>query len=169
MHAVVALRCPRCGTSRSNEATACAKCGLATERMATFAAELEATVPDVVRAAWDAARARWDEAAAHDELLRLTTLHGCYAWVAYQYRQVVEAEPDDVIAAQQLARMRKAAEVAMLSTATKRPHERTPYRSSMIVLGLVLFLILLGVVYARWQLGNEAPPPEPAPHAPQVR
>lgn len=176
MGADTSVACPRCGTPR-REAAACAKCGLATERMAAFSSELEATVPDAVRAAWDAALARWDDDLAHDELLRLTSLHGCYAWVAWRYRQAEEgAEDQDGRATRHLARVRRAAEVAMLSTAGARAAGPTPYKSSMVVLGVIVFLIVLGTVYARFvrvkedtRGGARPVTTAPAPPASQVR
>lgn len=136
--------CPKCGAARTT-AAACPTCGLSTERMDVFAAELEAAVPDSARTAWARARERWDDPAAHDELLRLVTLHGCYAWAATRYRQV---GTDDPIAAQQLARVRKAAEAALVTSASTRPERPGPYRSTVYVLGVLVLLLLLGMAYA---------------------
>ena len=86
----------------------------------------------------------------HDELLRLTTLHGCYAWVAGRYRDERARRGNDAMAARQLERIRKAAEVAMLGTAGPRPEEKTPFKSSLLLLGLVGFLIVVGIFYAAY-------------------
>jgi uncharacterized Zn finger protein (UPF0148 family) len=143
--------CPKCGAVRTAAATACPACGLAVERMASFATELEATVPDIARAAWERARASWEEPAAHDELLRLVTLHGCYAWAATRYRQI---GPDDPIAARQLTRVRKAAEAALVTSASPRPAKPGPYRSTLYVLGVLILALLLGMAYASYVRGR---------------
>ncbi|MDB4960966.1 MAG: hypothetical protein JWP01_965 [Myxococcales bacterium] len=123
---------------------------------------LEYTVPDVARTAWDRARAQWDDTAAHDELLRLTNLHGCYAWVAARYREVRgDGDAIDPIAERQLDRVRRAAEVALLASGTPRaaPQKKT-YQSTVLLIGLVMIMIVIGVVYAmyrRAQAATEAP------------
>lgn len=48
--------CPKCGLTRQPEAAACRGCGISTSRMASFAEERDAAVPDDVRAEWDAPR-----------------------------------------------------------------------------------------------------------------
>lgn len=155
--------CPKCGAVRTAAATACPACGLAVERMASFATELEATVPDIARAAWERARASWEDPAAHDELLRLVTLHGCYAWAATRYRQVGS---DDPIAARQLTRVRKAAEAALVTSASPRPAKPGPYRSTLYVLGVLILALLLGMAYASYVRGRGGGHRSPA-RAPQ--
>jgi hypothetical protein len=156
--------------------------------MATFASQLDAAVPDVARAAWDRVKAQWDDPAPHDELLRLTTLHGCYAWTASRYREVrgdagppfreIGAAPDP-IAERQLDRIRRAAEAALLTSGTPRPEQGTKaYRSTKLLLGVVIVLIIIGLLYAMYQgmSGASQPPPtkrpvptSPMPPASQVR
>src|SRR5688572_22855922 len=108
MDAAPAPACPKCGAARS-ELPACPRCGLRTDRMATFAAEREASVPEPVRAAWDQVSAAWDDAALHDALFTLTAEHGAYAWTAARYREARAGKPEGTIDPH-LERMRKAAE-----------------------------------------------------------
>ncbi len=181
MPAIAIASCPKCGTSRG-DTTACPKCGLLADTMATFASNLDATVPDVARAAWDRVTSQWDEPAAHDELLRLTTLHGCYAWVASRYREVRgEAGPpfrenggtSDSIAERQLDRIRRAAEAAMLTSATRRAEKGTrSYQSAKALLGFVVLMILIGLAYAayrRMRATDDPPAPRPRLAPTQVR
>ena len=136
--------------------------------MATFASQLDASVPDVARAAWEHARAHWQESAAHDELLRLTTLHGCYAWVAARYREA-SGETGDPIAEQQLDRTRRAAEAALLTSAgPRRDKGGKPFQSSMLVLVFIFLLLVVGILFAKSRAGDDAPPP-PSPPAGKVR
>jgi len=173
--------CPKCGAPRG-DAAACPKCGLLADKMATFASNLDASVPDVARAAWERVKTQWEEPAAHDELLRLTTLHGCYAWVAARYREVRgEAGPpfresggtSDSIAERQLDRIRRAAEAAMLTSASPRPDQGTKaYQSAKMLLGLVVLMMLIGLAYAgyrRMTAATDRAPPSPRPAPTQVR
>ena len=152
--------------------------------MAAFGSQLDAGVPDVARVAWDRVKERWEDTAAHDELLRLTTLHGCYAWVAARYREVkADAGPPfreagsarDAIAERQLDRIRRAAEVALLTSGSPRPDKGSKaYQSTKLMLGLVIMLIIAGLAYAAYQRMNSSTPEPPAPTqpaapAPQVR
>ncbi len=129
--------------------------------MSGFSSQLDDTVPDVARVAWERVKAHWDDAAAHDELLRLTTLHGCYSWAVSRYREVRgEAGPPfreigdarDPVAERQLDRLRRAAEVALLTTASPRPDKGpSSYASAKLILGIVIMLILVGLAYTTYQ------------------
>lgn len=179
MPATATTSCPKCGTPRA-DAVACAKCGLRADKVASFESQLDAGVPDVARVAWDRVKEQWEDSAAHDELLRLTTLHGCYAWVAARYREVRgDAGPPfretgdmrDAIAERQLDRIRRAAEVALLTSGTPRPDKGSKaYQSTKLMLGVVIVLIIVGLLYAMYQRMNPSAPkrPQPAPPA-QVR
>ena len=143
--------------------------------MAAFGSQLDAGVPDVARAAWERVKAQWEDTASHDELLRLTTLHGCYAWVAARYREVkADAGPPfreagsarDAIAERQLDRIRRAAEVALLTSGSPRPDKGSKaYQSTKLMLGLVIMLIIAGLLYAAYQRMNSGSP-EPTPKRP---
>ncbi len=156
--------------------------------MAAFGSQLDAGVPDVARVAWERVKEQWEDTAAHDELLRLTTLHGCYAWVAARYREVkADAGPPfreagtarDAIAERQLDRIRRAAEVALLTSGSPRSDPGTKaYRSTKLLLGLVIVLIIIGLLYAMYQrMSTSTPQPtlkrpvptRPTAPAPQVR
>jgi hypothetical protein len=133
---------------------------------------LDSTVPDVARVAWDRARAQWDDTAAHDELLRLTTLHGCYAWVAAQDRKVQgESEAGDAVAERQLERVRRAAEAALLASGAPRaaPKNKT-YQSTILLLGLIVIMILIGIIYSMYRRTQAvSEDPSHGPPATQVR
>ena len=136
---------------------ACAGCGLTVARMPAYIAARDAAVPDAMRDAWTRATERWDDAAAHDELLRLVVANNGYAWAAGRYR----TRERDAIAEHQLERLRRAAEVTLLVSATARPDAATkPYRAATSVLAILIVLIVAGLVYAtviRDRGGRSAP------------
>lgn len=156
--------CPKCGAPRRDE-PACPRCGIRAERMEAFARARDAEVPPSVIAAWERVDAAWDEAAAHDALFSLTAQHACYAWTAARYRDARDGQ-GAVRTDPHLARVRRAAEATLLAGATRpRDKERTPYRSAMMVLALLVIMIVVGLMLAMVQRGSDTP----APPAPQVR
>lgn len=99
-----------------------------------------------VRAAWHAVTETWPDSARHDAFFALVVQHQCFAWAAARYRE----RGNDPIAEEQLARLRKAAMATMMAAAaTRQVKERTPYRSTLIVLIVLLVAMVLGLVVAR--------------------
>lgn len=147
--------------------------------MADFAAKRDApkragNVADALQLQWDRTVAAWSEQAHHDELLRLVTQHDAYAWAVARYREAQERSVDDLIAPQQIERLRRAAEVTLLSTATPRPEATTSsYRATRAVLAVLIVSAIALLIYG-WLANRPAPsdpnevPPTPAA-APQVR
>jgi len=137
--------CPKCGTQRAPGAVACATCGLTIAKMAAYVEAADARVPDALREAWTRTTEHWDDPAPHDELLRLTVANHCFAWTAGRYRR----RERDAVAAHQLERLRRAAEVTLMVGATaRREAEVPPYRSATSVLGILIVVIVAGLVYA---------------------
>ena len=177
--AAQALTCPKCNRPRRGEAS-CPGCGLAAIKMEEFARRREASAPDAVKAAWDAlepptpdARERppespWNDAARHDELLRLVHVYDCYAWAAGKYRDVHRLKPDDKMASRQVDRLRKAAEVTMMASATaKADNGPRPYRATVGVLAMLVVALVAMLLYAVLFRGSPSPPsaeqPQPSP------
>jgi hypothetical protein len=153
--------CPKCGSPRRGE-RACPRCGLAAERMEAYASTRDASVPDVLVAAWDRAVEAWDAAERHDVLLRLVAQHDAYAWAAAKYRDAKRAAPAspspfrsypdhavDAIADRQLDRMRRAAEATLFASASAREERgRSPYRATTAILSMFIFAIVAGLIFA---------------------
>lgn len=121
--------------------------------MAVFERDREASVPASVRAAWEGVAASWDDAKAHDALFTLTAQHQAYAWTAARYREARAGKPAGSVEPH-LERMRKAVEATLLVTATHREKRKQPYLSSIIVLGLVGFMIIVGMMLATYMRGR---------------
>lgn len=139
-------RCPKCQTQVGQQ-RACPTCGLAAERMSTFAAAREAASP-ALEACWQAALDAWTEQARHDAFVQAAAGAGAFAFAAGKYQEATRARPDDPIAARQLARVRRTAEAAMLASAQVRHVEQKPYRSATAVLILLVVALVAGGVYA---------------------
>ena len=151
--------CPKCGLRYRAEATACPACGLAVARMAAYAEARDAAalapVPEVVQAAWARTALDWNDTARHDELLQLVASNNSYAWAAGRYRM----RGRDAVAQRQLERLRRAAEAALLASATPRPDAsaRTSSRVKRRVLVLLITTITAGALYAMGIADSPAP------------
>jgi hypothetical protein len=112
--------------------------------MAAYAEASDASTPEAVQRAWTRTGEHWDDPVQHDELFRLIAVHGCYAWGARCYRT-----RSDAVAARQLERLQRAAEVTMLAGATVRPDPAArPYRAAVGVLAILIVMIVAGLFYA---------------------
>lgn len=124
--------------------------------MASFAKEREASVPDALGIAWKSAVENWEQPARHDEVIRLVSQHDAYAWAAAQYR----SRAGDPIADRQLERVKKAAEVTLLSSSARKDAElNTPYRNTIFLLITILVLMFGGLMYAWVKSSRTAPSP----------
>jgi hypothetical protein len=101
-------------------------------------------VPADVRAAWQAACDAWDDPARHDALFEHVARTGSYAWAAARYKEHGE-EP---IAAARLAKLRRAAEAAMLATAFARPPERRRSFGVIVMVAALAFAVAVALVVA---------------------
>ena len=159
--------CPKCGAMRKADATACASCGLAVEKMAAFESARDASVPEVLHDAWARVLEAWDDPARHDELMRLVAANNCYAWAAGRYRT---RPTDDPIARRQLERVRRAAEATMLASATVREKAQPmPYRATTAVLAMMIIAIVAGLFYALVIRDDDAPAAKPTAAEPKLR
>jgi hypothetical protein len=151
--------CPKCGAVHRGEARACPACGLAVARMAAYAEARDAAVPEAVpeavQAAWARTALDWHDTVRHDELLQLVASNNSYAWAAGRYR----TRGRDPVARRQLDRLRRAAEAALLASATPRPDAstRTTSRVKRRVLALLITTITAGALYAMGIADSPAP------------
>lgn len=154
--------CPKCGAPRQAGAESCKGCGILASRMQAYAEERDASVPDEVRAQWEACVAAWNDPARHDALLISVARQGCYAWTAGRYRDAALSRPHDPVAPRQLDRLRRAGEATLFATAAARPEKgRTPYVAVVGILAILLVSIVGGVMYAsaKTKDASASPPP----------
>ncbi len=118
-------------------------------------------IDDAVQRAWDRVADSWDDAARHEALFNAAVKHDALAWIAGRYRE----RGDDPIAKAQLERVRKAAVAAMMvSGAARAAKEKTPYRSSLIVLICLMVALLVALFVTKSLHDNHPPVPKPARH-----
>ena len=166
--------CPKCGAPLKVLARACASCGLATERMATWKSERDLAVPAEIKAAWDAVLAGWSTEAKHDALFHLVAARGEYGWAAGRYREQARERAGDPVAPKQMDRIRKAIEATMVVSATAREKPgASPYKNTATLLAVLIVVLIVGMAYmfikSRKSTEEEPPLTQPRPPASQVR
>jgi len=165
--------CPKCGATLKAGAEACATCGLAAARMATFKSERDTAVSEVARAAWDAVLESWTDEARHEALFRLIAERGEYGWAAGRYRDEAKQRPGDAIAAKQMERIRRAIEATLAVSATAREKPgASPYKGVMAMMGVLVVVVIVGLFYVFIKShtgGDDPPPPPPRPMSPAPR
>jgi len=167
--------CAKCGTPLREGAEACASCGLAVAKMATFAGK-EDSVPAALKAAWEGVVATWSDEAKHDALFKLVTEYGEYSWAAAKYREQARNRPGDELAAKQQEKLKRALEAQLMVSSSKKDKPGAqPYKSTVTMLGVLVILLIIGMVYlflkSKSQQDNppEPPPPPGATPGAQVR
>lgn len=164
----VERRCPKCRALVGSR-PACPGCGLASARMAGFAAVRDAEIPEAVREAWAgllASPEAWAEQGRHDAFVQLVAADQLFAWAAGQYQEIRLQRPEDAVALRQLDRVRRTAEAAMLASAAVREVKQSPYRSATAILVMLVVLLIAGAVYARFMREANDPALTVTPVAP---
>lgn len=139
--------CAKCGTALRDGAGACASCGLAVSKMATYS-EKEIDVGPAIKAAWARVIASWDDEARHDALFRLVAETGEYGWAAARYREQAKSRPDSPIATKQQEKLRRAIEATLIVSATTREKpQAAPYKSTLTMLGVLVIMLIIGMFY----------------------
>lgn len=167
--------CPKCGAALRPGTAACASCGLATERMATWKSERDLAVPAEIKAAWDGVLEGWTTEAKHDALFNLIAARGEYGWAAGRYREQARERPGDPVAPKQMDRIRRAIEATMVVSATAREKPAaSPYKNTATLLAVLIVVLILGMAYMfiksrKGSSDDEPPPPRPASPSGGVR
>jgi hypothetical protein len=132
--------CPKCSKKRQPEAEACPRCGL------VFALWSEESVPKVEpldehgKELWSALLAEWSAADRHEEFLKHCLQTGTLAAAGRLYRQRLDEDPKDAVAAQMQAQILTKATLT-LSLNKSQPREvltRTRWFWAVVLLAMAL-------------------------------
>lgn len=119
--------------------------------------------------AWDAAVADWENPVRHDTLLTLAARHEAYGWTAKQYQTRLKENAGDVVAQQQIVRLRKAAELTLYATAAQRaPATKTPFKATIALIMIMIFLIIAALLVTYVLRGDKMKQRRPGAPAPTV-
>jgi hypothetical protein len=136
------VSCPKCGKRRSAEAESCPRCGLvfalwnADEGAAAL--RLDATGEEL----WEKARANWCNAAGHEDFLKHCLQTGTLAAAGRLYRERLDDNPKDALAAQM---QNQVLAKATLGLALNKSEPRTAVTRNRWFWVIVLTAMALGI------------------------
>ena len=132
--------CPKCGKRRPPEAESCPRCGL------VFALWKEDVSPPVVpldsrgSELWQEVQGHWSDSARHEEFLKHCLQTGTLAAAGRMYRERLDENPKDAVAAQMQAQILAKATLT-LNINKSQPHEvmtRTRWFWAVILVAMAL-------------------------------
>jgi hypothetical protein len=123
--ATASQACPKCGRKCLPEAKSCPRCGLVFELWQAESSIPLASLDDIGAALWRKLEASWSDTALHEELLKHCLQTGSLAAAGRLYRDRLDQDPKDSIAAHMQGQVLAKAAV-MLSV------QRTQPRSSLV-------------------------------------
>ena len=134
--------CPKCGKKRPLEAEACARCGLVfalwKEESSLAPVHLDSRGSEL----WQEVQGHWSESARHEEFLKHCLQTGTLAAAGRLYRQRLDENPRDAVAAQMQSQvLAKAA----LSLSIHKSQPREAMTRSRWFWVVVLFAMALGI------------------------
>jgi hypothetical protein len=149
------LACPKCGTKQP-PATACRRCGLATDRMAVFQPRDAAVVPEL-NTAWQDVEVAWGDASLHERFVALAVEHKAYAFAARRYRDALQSRPGDATATAYVEKIGKMVAVTLFVSATpKQAAMPKPYKNAIAIMIVLVVAIVIGLLYATMRGSTDA-------------
>jgi hypothetical protein len=142
--------CPKCGKQRAPAAEACPRCGLVFALWQADSAAPGASLDEAGSELWRKVEANWSDTALHEELLRHCLQTGTLAAAGRLYRDRLDRDPKDALAAHMQAQILAKATV-MLSVQQTRPRESLTRNRWFWVVVLVAMAvgILAGLFWRR--------------------
>jgi hypothetical protein len=142
--------CPKCGKQRPPAAEACPRCGLVFALWHADGTAPAASLDQAGSELWRKVEASWSDTALHEELLRHCLQTGTLAAAGRLYRDRLDQDPKDALAAHMQAQILAKATV-MLSVQQTRPRESLTRNRWFWVIVLVAMAvgILAGLFWRR--------------------
>ena len=134
--------CPKCSKKRQSEAESCPRCGL------VFALWSEESAPRIEpldehgNEMWSGLLAEWSATANHEEFLKHCLQTGALAAAGRLYRQKLDGDPKDPIAAQMQAQILTK---ATLTLSLNKSQPRETLTRTRWFWAIVLFAMTLGI------------------------
>jgi hypothetical protein len=130
--------CPKCGKQRSLESKSCPRCGLVFDLWQAESSVPLANLDDAGMELWRKIEANWSDTTLHEELLKHCLQTGSLAAAGRLYRERLDQDPKDSIAAHMQGQVLAKATV-MLSV------QRTQPRASMVRSRWFWLIVLLAM------------------------
>ena len=145
-----AAACPKCGRKRSAEADACPRCGLVFALWKADGGAALARLDAAGEELWAKARENWGDAARHEELLKHCLQTGTLAAAGRLYRERLDEDPKDLLAAQMQSQVLAKATLGLAIHKTQPRTAVTRHRWFwVIVLAAMALGIGAGLVWRR--------------------
>jgi hypothetical protein len=143
--------CPKCSEMQPR-AEACRKCGLVFAKWRGPEVLADTDDPSLEGAREAAAlfalcEEAWTDASRHDAFVAHCRRTEAFGFAAARYRAALAKAPDDEIAAGRLKQIRSLAEFLIRVPDKSGKREPTPYRGTMIVLGVAVALCIAGAIF----------------------
>jgi hypothetical protein len=141
--------CPKCGKKRASEAESCPRCGLV---FALWKAEdglALASLDETGQALWQKLASNWSDPASHEELLKHCLLSNTLAAAGRLYRDRLDQDPKDTIAAQMQSQVLAKATLHLSITKTQPRPAFTRSTWFWIVILVALALGIFGGLFWR--------------------
>jgi len=132
--------CPKCGKKRLPEAESCPRCGLVFALWRDDGAAALVPLDSRGNELWQSVQAHWSDAARHEELLKHCLQTGTLAAAGRLYRERLDENPKDALAAQMQAQILAKATLT-LSINKSQPREavtRTRWFWAVILVAMAL-------------------------------
>jgi hypothetical protein len=120
--AAASSACPKCGKKRSPEAASCPRCGLVFELWHAESSVPLSSLDDAGAELWRKVEANWNDTALHEGLLKHCLQTGSLAAAGRLYRERLDQDPKDSIAAHMQGQVLAKATV-MLTVQRTQPRE----------------------------------------------
>jgi len=138
-----AAACPKCGKKRQPEAESCPRCGLEFSRWKAEDGPTRASLDDRGTDLWKLVRQNWSDTARHEEFLKHCLKTGSLAAAGRLYRERLDEDPKDAVAAEMQGRILAKATLSLALHKTEAPVAVTRNRWFWLV---VLTAMALGIV-----------------------
>jgi hypothetical protein len=134
--------CPKCGKKRSAGTDACTRCGLVFSLWKTDQGAPGSRLDDVGEELWAKVRANWSDALAHEAFLKHCLVANTLAAAGRLYRERLDEDPKDMLAAQMQNQILAKATLAL---ALSKTEPRAAVTRSRLFWVVVLTAMALGI------------------------
>jgi hypothetical protein len=141
--------CPKCGKKRPPDAEACARCGLVFSLWKLESGVAPASLDDRGAELWKSVQEHWSDAVRHEEFLKYCLQTDTLAAAGRLYRERLDENPRDAIAAQMQGQILAKATLSLEINTSHAPVAVTRSRWFWVVVLTAMALGIAGGLFWR--------------------